>query len=202
MVENNVLRMYSIPAKIDITTVKPLISAKYVKAKLDIQKTPAYVDMQSKNITCNIDSSACMAEEGHKTTKMLTEDFAQQGMRDIHDTMHETAVKGQELVHAGKSVKNFFKNLAKQKVRGSVPLTGIKFIPSQRPTITWSMNELKMEGHPAKYDINWDTTTFADISIKREGSVTVTEVQKPELHIEYVGNTDTLYLFHSMDQRA
>jgi hypothetical protein len=197
----NVIQMSSIPAKIDISTVTPVLAAHYVKANLEIEKTPGYIDMYSKNITCNVDSSACQAEEGHKTARMLMAEYAQQGMSAAQECAHDTAVEGQMMVHAGRGEK-VIQGVAKEEMMGEVPNTGIKFSPSERPTITWNKNELVMDGHPAKNVYNWTTSLWADMQLERKGSVTVTETQKPELNIEYPGDTNTLQAFHTLDQRA
>jgi hypothetical protein len=196
VIENNVLQIYTTPAKLDISTVKPVMSENYVPAELDIEKTPCYVEMQSRNITCEIDSSACWAEEGHKTVAMLTADYARQGIEAAREYTHKSAVIGQMMVHAGKG-ENVIKEVAKQEVTGGLCESGIKFIPSQRPTITWNKNELAIDGHPSEYTCNWSTTTWADLQLERKGSVTITEIQKPEIDIEYVGN-----MFSALDERA
>jgi hypothetical protein len=196
VIENNVLQIYTIPAKLDISTVKPLLSEKYVPAELDIGKTPCYVEMQSRNITCEIDSSACFAEEGHKTVAMLTEDYAREGIEAAQAYTHQSAVIGQMFVHSGKG-ENVINEVAKQKVEGGLCENGIKFIPSQRPAVTWNENELAIDGHPSKYTCNWTTTTLADLQLERKGSVTINEIQKPEIHIDYVGK-----MFSALDERA
>lgn len=196
MIETNVLRIYTIPAKLDISTVRARLSAKYVHAHLDIEKSPCYLDMHSKNIRCEIDSSACRAEEGLKSVDMLTRDFAEDGLEALRKFTHETAVLGQAIVHAGKH-ENVIKEAAKQKVKGEPCHSGIKFIPSVRPKIIWHENELDIEAHTGKVTCNWDTTTFADVELEQAPSISITEVQKPEIHIEYVGS-----MFNTLDIRA
>jgi hypothetical protein len=198
VIENNVLQVYTIPAKLDISTVTPVLSSKYVPAKLEIEKTPGYVDMQSRDITCDIDSSECWAEEGHKTNMMLLEDNAQQCIADAQEGTHQVAEIGQLMVHAGHG-ENVYKEVAKQNNTGEIPDTGIKFIPSQGPTITWNMNQLVMDGHPAQNTYDWTTAAWPDTQLERKGNVTINEIQQPELHIEYTGDNST---FHLLDQLA
>jgi hypothetical protein len=194
----NVYQISSVPAKLDISTVKPRLSAGYIKAKLDIQKSDPYIEMHQRNIKLDVDSSACFAEEGHKTARMLMAEYAQQGLQGAQDATHETAVEGQMMVHAGPH-ENVYKEVAKQQFKGQVADTGIKFIPSVKPTLTWEENDLQMEWHPLKYNCSWTTASWADINLEQKGSVTISEVQKPEFHIQYTGSTNTLYLFHSLD---
>lgn len=196
MVENNVLRIYTIPAKLDISTVKPRLSANYVHARLDIEQTPCYVDIHSKNITCEIDTTACKAEEGLKTVRMLTEDFAKEGLEALREFAHEKAVLGQKIVHADKG-ENVLVEDAKQKIKGEMCLSGIKFIPSVRPTVIWHENELRYDPHPSITRYNWTTTTFADVQLEQAPSIDIRLVQKPEIHIEYVGS-----MFNTLDTRA
>lgn len=196
MVENNVLRIYTVPAKLDVSTIKPRLSESYVPSKLDIEKFPSYIDMHSSNITCDVDSSACMAEEGQITISMLTDEFAQEGINSIQKYAHDKAVLGQQMIHARKH-ENVVKEAAKQMVKGDLCQSGIKFIPSERPTITWYDNELDIDGHPGKITCDWTTTTFADIQVEQAGDIKITEVQKPEIHIEYVGT-----MYNTLDTRA
>ncbi|HEX2937541.1 MAG TPA: DUF6470 family protein, partial [Ruminiclostridium sp.] len=135
----NVLQFTSIPAKIDISSVSAKLSSTYIPSKLDIEKTPAELEIHSKNITCDIDSSECMAEEGHKTTDMLIKEYADQGLQSLQEYAHNLAVEGDMLIHAGKG-EDVYKELAGQYLEADIQEPGIKFIPSERPKITWNKN--------------------------------------------------------------
>lgn len=196
--QTNVLNITTVPARIDISTTKAMLSASCVKSGLDIEKTPASVDMRSKNITFDQDSSQCWAEEGHMTTAMLVAEYARDGMESVAEYAHSSAVIGQEIVHAQRG-ENVYREVEKAKRNGDIPNTTIKFIPSVKPVITWNENQLDIDGHPEKDTFNWTTSQFADVRLEREGSISVTETQEPEIHIEYTGDNNTLHL---LDQRA
>lgn len=192
----NVLQFYSIPAKIDISSTQTRLSSRYVPAKLDIEKIPAKLDISTKNITCNIDSSECFAEEGQKSVAMLISDYAQEGLNSIRDYAHSLAVEGQMYIQAEPG-EDVLKEVAKAYLSGDTPESTIKFIPSERPKITWNMNEIHIDWRPAKYICNWTVASRPDSQIEQTGQVTITEVQKPELHFVYTGNPDG---YHILDK--
>jgi hypothetical protein len=197
-----VLRVISTFGRLDFSTVKPVMSEPYRPAGLRIQQiTPAHIETQSRNITCNIDSTACLAEEGHKTTRQLTDEYGEQGVEAVNEYAHKEASLGQWLVHAQKG-ENVYKEAAESELKGDIPDTGIRFVPSVRPQITWNMNALRITGVPEKDNYRWSTTTWAPASLEREASLTVTEPVKPEIHMDVTGNFNTLRLFQSVDQRA
>lgn len=183
----NVLDIHTVPAKIEVHSTSASLSEHYVPSKLEIDKTPAHIDMQSKNITVNVDSSACQAEEGHKTISQLTEEYAKAGMESIQQFAHNASVVRSQLLDA-KRGEDVYKEISKQSLQFEIPETGLKFIPSEPPKISWNMNELKIEGHREKDTFNWKTTTWPDIRQQSYGGVTVDEVQKPEVQITYTGN--------------
>lgn len=198
MIQNNVLKITTVKGRLAESSVRGELSDHYVKADLKIDRTPAHVDMHSENITCEVDYTDSFASEGDKTVAMLTADFAESGIENAQNAAHNTAVEGQLLVHAAKG-EDVFKEVAGEFTSGNIPNTGIKFIPSVRPTITWHKNSLEMEGHPEKDVYNWTTSTRADISMIKKGGVTVSVAQEPEINIEYTGDPNTLHL---LDVRA
>lgn len=188
--------------RLDCTSVRPVMSEPYTPANLRIQQvTPAHLEIQSQNITCDIDSSACFAEEGHKTSRQLTEEFAQQGIESAEEYAKGESNLGQQLVHAQKG-ENVYKEAAKSELKGSIPDTGIKFVPSVRPQITWNLNALHITGVPEQDDYQWSTASRATVSLIQKGGVTVTEPVEPAIHMEVNGDFNTLRLFQSVDRRA
>jgi hypothetical protein len=198
----NVLDITSTLGRLDVSTVRPIMSEPYTPANLRIERSaPAHIDVQSKNITCDIDSSACQAEEGHKTATRLTEDHAADCMVSVEEYAKSASQLGQWFVHAQKG-ENVYKEAAKSELTGEIPDTGIKFIPSVRPTITWNMNSLHITGVPEQDYYNWSTASMASVSVERKGSVTISEPVKPAIDIEVHGDFNTLNLFQSVDRRA
>lgn len=184
-----ILRMHSVQAKIDMASVSEKLSAHYIPANLDIEKTPAQLNMQSKNITVKVDQSECFAEEGHKTVGRLISDSAAEGIESVKEYAHEAAVEGDMFVQSQKG-ENVIEEISKTYLSGYTPNSGIKFIPSERPKITWNENEISVDWHPASNDYNWSTSSWADINVEREGSVAVDEVQEQHLYIDCVKVSD------------
>lgn len=184
---SNVLRIHSTPTKLDITTVTPYIVASYVNSELNIQKTPAQLNINQKNIKCQIDSTRCLAEEGHKTIEQLTADYAQQGIEDAQNAAKEAAIEGQEILEAMPHEK-VFQEIEKSKVFDNQAEYGLKFIPSQGPVISWEQNYINTDYQPAKQDFQWNTSIKPDTRLERTGSVNITVSQYPKLDIEYVGD--------------
>jgi hypothetical protein len=198
----NVLQITSTFGRLDVSTTRPVMSEPYTPASLKIERSAsAHLEIENKNITCNIDSSACQAEEGHKTVRQLTEEFAADGLASAGEYAKSESQLGQWMVHAQKG-ENVYKEAAKQKMSGDIADTGIKFIPSVRPTITWNMNELHVTGVPEQDNYNWTTASRTSESLVQKGSVEITEPVKPSIDIEVQGDFNTLNLFHSVDLRA
>ena len=95
--------------------------------------------------------------------------------------------------------ENAILDIAKQKFMNTQTQTGIAFIPSQRPIITWEKNQLTTDIQPPKLDINWTTTTEPDIELVRPNSINITVAQYPDIQISFQGNFNTL---SSFDQKA
>lgn len=196
MLEWNCLNITTVKAKIDINTVKPLMSDRYIKADVDRKTNNPHFDIHTKNIECHIDSSACRAQEGLKSESMLMEDFASQGLQDARDCAKKAAYDGQMMLKTFKN-SNYKVSEQKQKLKQLPSLTGIRFIPTVRPNITWEENDIHSDYHPLSYDFNWDTHSFADINVVRKNDIDIEVLQKPEIHMEYVGD-----MFKKLDVRA
>lgn len=196
VIQFNQLSITTTKAKLDFYTVKPLMSNTFIQGNLDIQKQPATLNMQSKNIRCEVDSSACRAEEGLKTVFELNSDFAAKGMRDAREAAHDLAVRGQEFVHA-KPGQNVILDEIKSKVKERPQMMQIKFIPSQRPEITWQENKLDVDFEPLKQNFNWDVHTRANVEELRKPELNIFMTQEPSMHIDYVGD-----MFNKLDTRA
>lgn len=192
----NVIQIHSVPAKIDISSVSARIGAHSIPSKLDIEKIPSKLEIHTRNIQVQIDNTECFAEEGHKTISMLIKEKAEEGMQAIKDYTHELSVEAYMYNQAEKG-EDVLKELAQNYVSGEIPDVGIKFIPSHRPKITWIENSIKTDWQPAKYICNWTVAPRPAVSVERLGSVTITEVQKPELHIEYLGYPEG---YHILDK--
>ena len=198
----NVLQITSTFGRLDVSTTKPVMSEPYTPANLRIERSaPAHIEVQNKNITCNIDSTACLADEGHKTISRLTAEYAADGLASAGEYAKSESQIGQWLVHAQKG-ENVYKEAAKAELSGNVPDTSIKFVPSVRPTITWNLNELHITGVPEQDNYNWSTASRTSESLVQKGSVAITEPVKPSIDIEVNGDFNTLELFHSVDVRA
>lgn len=196
MIQFNQLSITTTKAKFDFKTVKPQMSNTFIQGNLDIQKQPAKLNIESKNIRCEIDSSACRAEEGLKTVFQLNDDFAAKGMRDAREATHDLAVRGQEFVHR-KPGQNIIVDEAKAKVRERPEPLQITFIPSQRPKITWQENRLNIDFEPVKQNFNWDVHSRANVEEIRKPELDIFMTQEPSMQIEYVG-----HMFDKLDTRA
>jgi hypothetical protein len=196
MIENNQLRITCVHPRLDFKTVNPVMSEPYTKAELSIKATAPHFDIHSKDITCEIDSSECRAEEGLKSVKRLIADYAEIGIESAKQAAHATAEEGQMMVHAKKG-ENVAIELAKQKIKEKPHISGIKFIPTSRPSITWNENHIESNFVESKQSIDWNVASRANISEPIKNSLTVTEVQDPYFDIEYVG-----HMFDKLDQRA
>lgn len=196
MLHWNDLNITTVKGRIDINTVKPLMSDRYLKADVDRKTNNPRFDIQSKNIKCDIDSSMCRAQEGLKSESMLMEDFANEGLQAAKEVAKKAAYDGQMMLKTFKN-GNYKVSEQKQKLKQLPSLTGIKFIPTVRPTITWEENDIQTYYHPLSYDFNWNTHNFADINVVRKNDIDIEVNPKPEIRFEYVGD-----MFKKLDVRA
>jgi hypothetical protein len=195
----NVIQISTTPARIDISTVRPLYDYIHINSQLDIEKTQARLDISSRDIKCDIDSTNCRAEEGLKTTSQLTADYARAGIENAQNVAHEASVEGQEIIHAGPH-ERAQQEIDKEKViNGQQKEYGLAFIPSQGPQITWEKNEIYMNYQPEQYMYHWNVSTKPDTQMVRSGSVSITMTQQPSITFLYTGDTNTL---NSLDQQA
>lgn len=191
---SSVLRVYSTPTRLDVSTVKPLLSEKYVNPKLDVEKTQGTYIIGKKSIKCDIDSTRCRADEGLKTISELTAEYAQNGINQAKEVAHQAAVEGQEMLEAEPGEK-VIQEIYRQKAMGSQYDCDLKFIPSQRPEINWVKSETPAEIEPSKYIYNWDVASKTDVQIVRDTSIEVTVAQYPSFSFEFVGDFNTLKSF-------
>lgn len=191
---SSVLKVYSTPTKLDVNTVTPIISAKYIKPQLDIEKTDGSYVLGKKSIKLDVDSTQCQAEEGHKTISELTAEYAQEGIESAQEAAQEFADEGQDMLDA-KPGEKVMQQIGWQKSVGSDYQYGLKFIPSQRPQINWITDETQSDVEPPQYTYNWDVASRADVELERAGSCEITVAQYPSFSFEIDGDFNSLKSF-------
>lgn len=201
MIQNNVLNITTTRAQLAFSSVAPVMRDRYLPAQLDIEHTPASLSIHSADIRCEIDSSACFAEEGHKTIGQLTADFAQQGMDDAREGAHDATLEVWQVLEAAPR-EPIAQEQARAKIEqlGASPEPQLTFVPSVRPTITWIPNQLSEDYEPSQLQVNWQTTDIADVGLERQGSISYWMAQEPSIDIQYVGDADSLP--HHLDVTA
>lgn len=197
LIQANVLRITTTWAQLAFSSTPTAMRDRYVPAQLDITHTPAQLSIKQTNIRCEIDSSACFAEEGHKTVTQLTAEYAAGGMEDIRQAAQEATDEEWEAIEAAPHT-NFIRQVAKSKSMGAMQDVALTFIPSVRPTITWVPNELDVNFQPAQLNVDWQTTLTADVQVLQRGTVQYWMAQYPSVDIEYVGDQTQ----HQLDERA
>lgn len=201
MIQNNVLNITTTRAQLAFSSVAPVMRDHYLPAQLDIEHMPASLSIHSTDIRCEIDSSACFAEEGHKTITQLMEEYAQQGLDGMREGAHDATLAVWQALEAGPR-----EPVAQEQARAKFEQLGVSpepqltFIPSVRPTITWVPNQLSADYEPSQLQVDWQTTETADVSLEQQGSISYRMAQEPSINIQYVGDTNSLP--HALDVKA
>ena len=79
------LDIQTIPAKIDFSSTPARLDMRQPLPQLSITRETGSRDIETTNPQLSIDSSACRADEGYKTSSEFTEEFAQEGMQALYD---------------------------------------------------------------------------------------------------------------------
>lgn len=180
----NVLRITSTPIKLSMTSQRARLESRMPDPEVGIIQNPGQLNMKSENIKVNIDTSRSRDSMGFRTAKGLMREAAQAGLKAVADATAQYSRVGNQMmqIQDGVTVADIMKN---QMMAQTNITTGIAFIPSVGPDISWEPADLAIDYTPAQVEFNPQVTEPPAEYVPGELSVNVE--QYPKVEIEYMG---------------
>lgn len=180
----NLLKITSTPIKLSMTSQRARLDSQIPNPDAGIIQNPGHLNMRSETIKVNIDSSRTWDSMGFKTARGMSADSAQAGLKAAEAATAQYSRVGNQMmqIQDGVSVADIMKN---QMLAQTSFTTGIGYIPSVAPDISWTPADLSIDYTPAQVDFNPQTQTSPAVYVPGELSVNVE--QYPKVEIEYVG---------------
>lgn len=185
----NVLKITTTPIKLSMTSQRARLESQIPSPEAGIIQTPGRLQMRSESIKVDIDTSHSRASMGFRTAKGLMQDAAQAGARAAADATAQYSRTGTQMmqIQDGVTVADIMKN---QMLSQTNVTTGIRFIPSVGPDISWEPASLDIDYTPAQ--VNFEPKADMQPAVYVPGKLTVDVEQYPKVEIEYMG--DPLYV--------
>ena len=180
------LDIQTIPAKIDFSSTPARLDMRQPLPQLSITRETGSRDIETTNPQLSIDSSACRADEGYKTSSEFTEEFAQEGMQALYDAASKFTQEGEFILENFHTSENVIADLAKSKTSPQMSRFELKFIPSHQAEINCTPGSLRINFSPDKIKLNWNVSPQADIHVAQEAQFNLNTVQYPEIKFNYI----------------
>lgn len=180
----NVLKITSTPIKLSMTSQRARLESQIPDPEVGIIQNPGHLNMKSENIKVNIDSTRTRDSLGFRTPKGLMRDAAQAGLAAASEATAQYSRIGNQMmqIQDGVTVADIMKN---QMLAQASVATGIKFIPSVAPEISWTQPDLSIDYTPAQVEFHPQVSEHSARYVPGELNVNVE--QYPKVEIEYVG---------------
>lgn len=180
----NVLKITSTPIKLSMTSQRARLEKEIPDPEVGIIQNPGKLNMRSENIKVNIDTSRSRDSMGFKTARGLVRDAAQAGLKAAAEATAQYSRVGNQMmqIQDDVTVADIMKN---QIMAQASVTTGISFIPSVGPDISWTPAELAIDYTPAEVEFTPRIQEPSAVYVPGELSVNVE--QYPKVEIEYMG---------------
>lgn len=178
------IEMHSVSAQIAIRSTQPTIEINTQKPDMQIIRDKGSYNIETKNVKLQLDSTACLAEEGIRSVSDTISQAASDGKQAALEGIGRRAREGDQLLdftYKG----NTFAAIAKQNYFQEKQF-GLGYIPSTRPVISWEKNSVNIDIEPDKIHVEAQTDQKAQIDPHR-GHVNVSLAREQSLEINYIG---------------
>lgn len=185
----NVLKITSTPIKLSMTSQRARLESRLPDPEVGIIRNPGKLNMKSDHIKVDIDTSRSRDSLGFKTARGLMEDAANAGLKAASDATAQYSRVGNQMmqIQDGATVSGIIKN---QMMAQSNVVTGIAFIPSVGPDISWEPADLSIDFTPAQ--VEFEPQVQEQPARYVPGELNVNVEQYPKVEIEYMG--DPIYV--------
>lgn len=184
----NVLKISTTPIKLSMMSQRARMESEIPDPEVGIINHSGTLQIKSENIKVNIDTFQSRQSMGFRTAKGLMKDAAQQGVQAAQDATAQYAKIGNQMaqIQNGATIAD----IMKQYTIPSPVMSGIKFIPTVGPDISWDPNKLSMEYSPASVEFQPQVEKKSGHYVP--GNLEINVEQYPKVEIEYMG--DPLYV--------
>ena len=140
----NVLKITSTPIKLSMTSQRARLESRLPDPEVGIIRNPGKLNMKSDHIKVDIDTSRSRDSLGFKTARGLMKDAASAGLKAASDATAQYSRVGNQMmqIQDGVTVSGIIKN---QMMAQTNVVTGIAFIPSVGPDISWEPADLSID---------------------------------------------------------
>ena len=180
----NVLKITSTPIKLSMTSQRARLESRLPDPEVGIIRNPGKLNMKSDHIKVDIDTSRSRDSLGFKTARGLMKDAASAGLKAASDATAQYSRVGNQMmqIQDGVTVSGIIKN---QMMAQTNVVTGIAFIPSVGPDISWDAGELNIRYEMDKLNFDWRIGN-GDVEFI-PGDIEFTVTQRPDVIIKYIG---------------
>lgn len=177
------LKITSIPMKVELNIEKPQLEYRQSRPELQIQAQPARLNIRSSSVKLTIDTYEGRRSLGQSGPVDASREAAARGREIAAQAAADYSEMGRQMMEIQKdgSISNIlFQRLQTQ------PQTEIVYLPSVAACIEWIPGELKMEYEPG--DLSIDLEKKETEGHYQPGHVGLEVAQYNRLEIEYLGS--------------
>lgn len=180
----NVLKIITTPIKLSMTSQRARLESRMPDPEVGIIQNPGRLNMKSENIKVDIDTSRSRGSMGFRTARGIMRDGAQAGLKAAADATAQYSRVGNQMmqIQDGITVADIMKN---QMMAQTNITTGIAFIPSVGPDISWKPADLSIDYTPAQVEFKPQVQEPPAAYVP--GELRVDVEQYPKVDIEYMG---------------
>jgi len=188
------IEITTVPIQIEMKTTNAKLEYARGTAEMEITRDKGGLSIKSRPIKLNIDTFEARNSVVPTAVRSI-EQYAQQGQQASYTATASYAQQGQMLLDAKIGQDMIGQFAADSTMKNYKPNSGIKFLPSVPPEITWDPGEMHIRYEMDKLNFDWrmNEPKFEFTP----GDIELSVTQKPDVIIKYVGGP--LYVPPSSD---
>lgn len=188
------IEIKTVPIEIEMKVSHAKLEYTRGTADLEISRGEGGLSIKSRPIKLNIDTFEARNSVVPTAVRSI-EQYAQQGQQASYTATASYAQQGQMLLDAKIGQDMIGQFAADSTMKNYKPNSGIKFLPSVPPKITWDPGEMHIRYEMDKLNFDWrmNEPKFEFTP----GDIELSVTQKPDVIIKYVGGP--LYVPPSSD---
>lgn len=185
----NVLNITSTPIRLSMTSQRARLEKQLPSPEVGIIQNPGHLEMKSENVKVNIDTYRSRDSMGFKTARGIHQEMAQMGEQAASEATAQYSRVGTQMmqIQDGVTMADIVKN---QMLAQTNVTTGIQFLPTVGPDISWEAASLSQSYTPA--EVRYDPQVQEPPAKYVPGELSINVEQYPKVEIEYTG--DPIYV--------
>ena len=178
------IEIKTVPIEIEMKVSHAKLEYTRGTADLEISRGEGGLSIKSRPIKLNIDTFEARNSVVPTAVRSI-EQYAQQGQQASYTATASYAQQGQMLLDAKIGQDMIGQFAAESTMKNYKPNSGIKFLPSVPPEITWDPGEMHIRYEMDKLNFDWK---FGQGDFEfTPGDIEFTVTQRPEVVIKYIG---------------